>query len=150
MPLHRTRLLEQLRHVTMPLRRQLGQAVGWDAAPVDVSYAVVAEFEADQVPTDQQVAVTDLLRRNEVVQVIWAKHGKPQPRPAQARLVLVATVLLNHTATDRDADEVRRALGGLGLVSEVRVERPGPPQNPVPAVGVTPPAVPHRPHSAGG
>ena len=117
---------------------------------MDVSYAVVAEFDADQVPTDQQVAVTDLLRRNEVVQVVWAKRAKPPPRSARARLVLVATVLLNHTATDRDADEVRRALGGLGLVSDVRVERPGPPRKPVPAVGVTAPAVPHRPDSAGG
>lgn len=117
---------------------------------MDASYAVVAEFAADHVPTDQQIAVTDLLRRNEVVQVIWAKHAKPQPRPARAHPALVATVLLNHTATDRDADEVRRTLSGLGLVSHVRVERPGPPPKPVPAVGVTSPPVPQRPDPAGG
>ena len=117
---------------------------------MDVSYAVIAEFAGDVVPTEQQVAVTDLLRRNEVVQVVWAKHAKPQRRPARAHSVLVATVLLNHTATDRDADEVSRTLSGLGLVSDVRVERPGPPQEPVPAIGVASPAVPRRPDPAAG
>jgi hypothetical protein len=114
---------------------------------VDVSYAVIAEFEGDRVPIEQQVAVTDLLRRNEVVQVVWAKHAKPQRRPGRPHSVLVAMVLLNHTATDRDADEVRRTLSGLGLV---RVERPGPPQEPVPAFGVTLPTVPRGPDPAGG
>ena len=117
---------------------------------MDVSYAVTAEFAGDQVPVDQQVAVTGLLRRNEVVQVVWAKHAKPQRRPARADRVLVATVLLNHTATNRDADEVSRTLSALGLVNDVRVERPGPPQEPVPAVGVTPPALPRRAGPAGG
>ena len=134
----------------MPLRRQLGQAARWDAPPVDVSYAVIAEFASDAVPPEQQVAVTDLLRRNEVVQVVWAKHAKPQRRPARPNSVLVATVLLNHTATDGDADEVSRTLRGLGLVSDVRVERPAPPQEPVPDIGVTSPAVPRRRDPAAG
>ena len=110
---------------------------------MDVSYAVVAEFEGDRVPDDQQVAVTALLRRDEVVQVVWAKSAKPQRRPARPQPILVAMVLLNHTATDRDADEVSRTLSGLGLVSDVRIERPSRSSaGAVAAVGVTPPGAP--------
>lgn len=84
----------------------------WNAAPVDVSYAVVAGFDVDDVPTDQQIAVNDLLRRDEVAQVVWAKRAEPRPRPARPRQVLVAMVLLNHTATEDTAGEVYRLLKG--------------------------------------
>ena len=105
---------------------------------MDVSYAVVAEFDGDDVPTDQQIAVNDLLRRDEVVQVAWAKRAEPRPRPARRRQVLVAMVLLNHTATENAAGEVARVLKALNLVAEVRVERPGTSQRPVAVVAVVP------------
>src|SRR4051812_11249547 len=85
------------------IRRRSPRVRRWDAAPVDVSYAVVAEFDRDDVPTDQQIAVNDLLRREEVVQVAWATRAEPRPRPARPGQVLVAMVLLNHTATETAA-----------------------------------------------
>ena len=117
---------------------------------MDVSYAVVAEFADDHVPSEDQVAVTELLRRAEVVQVAWVKRAKPQRRPARPREVLVVMVLLDHTATDQDAREVSRFLGGLRLVSEVRVETPGSPPRPVAAVGMATPTAVRGPDPTAG
>jgi hypothetical protein len=115
---------------------------------VDVSYAVVAEFADDDVPTDQQLVVNNLLSRDEVVQVIWAKRSLPQPRPSRPRRVLVAMALLNHSATESVAREVSQLLEALELVQEVRVERPGPPQSPVRGIAVAPPTATRPPGSA--
>jgi hypothetical protein len=117
---------------------------------VDVSYAVVAELAGDHVPSHEQAAVVDLLRRAEVVQVAWAKRAKPQRRPARHREVLVAMVLLDHTATEQDAREVARILGASSLVSEVSIETPGSPPGPVAAVGVAEPTASRRPDPAAG
>lgn len=106
---------------------------------MDVSYAVVAEFDADDVPADQQTVVNNLLSRDEVVQVAWAKRSLPQPRPGRPRQVLVAMVLLNHTATEGAAREVFDVLDALKLVREVRVERPDSSQRPVSGRAVAPP-----------